>query len=211
MPLGIFAFALIYGTVGYLLIEGWDVFDAVYMTVITLTTVGFGEVHQLSAGGRLFTISLILFGIVTVAASVASLADVLVSGELGESVRRRRRTRMINQLNDHYIICAFGRVGRTAAQEFKEQGVPFLAIDVREDLTAMMEEQGINYLIGDPTEESVLRQAGIDRAKGLVCAVDSDATNVYITLTARAINPGLSIVARASNPESVDKLMRAGA
>lgn len=181
------------------------------MTVITLTTVGFGEVRPLSAGGRLFTISLILFGIVTVATTVAVLAEVLVSGELGESVRRRRRNRMIDQLKDHYIICAFGRVGRTAAQEFREQGAPFMAIEIREDLVPMMEEQGVHYLIGDPTEESVLRQAGIDRAKGLVCAVDSDASNVYITLTARAINPDLSIVARASNPESVDKLFRAGA
>lgn len=181
------------------------------MTVITLTTVGFGEVRPLSDAGRLFTISLILFGIVTVAATVAALAEVLVSGELGASVQRRRRNRMINQLKDHYIICAFGRVGRTAAEEFREQRVPFMAIELREELGPMMEEQGVQYLIGDPTEESVLRQAGIDRAKGLVCAVDSDASNVYITLTARAINPGLSIVARASNPESVDKLYRAGA
>lgn len=118
---------------------------------------------------------------------------------------------MIDQLKDHYIICAYGRVGRTAAQEFREQNAPCMTIEIREDLVPPMEEHGIPYLLGDPTEESVLMQAGIDRALGLVCAVDSDAVNVYITLTARAINPRLSIVARASNPESVDKLLRAGA
>lgn len=201
----------IYGTTGYRLIEGWSWFESLYMTVITLTTVGFGEVRPLSETGRLFTISLILFGIVTLAATVGALADVLVSGELGRSLRRRRRNRMIDQLKDHYIICAYGRVGRTAAQEFREQNAPCMTIEIREDLVPLMEEHGIPYLLGDPTEESVLMQAGIDRALGLVCAVDSDAVNVYITLTARAINPRLSIVARASNPESVDKLLRAGA
>lgn len=211
LPLAILAFALVYGIAGYRVLEGWGFLDSVYMTVTTLTTVGFGEVRPLSPEGRVFTISLIVFGLVGLASTVGSFADVLVSGELGESLRRRRMRRRIEDLRDHYVICAFGRVGQTAADEFREQGVPFIAIDSQQTLASTMEEEGIPYLIGDPADDDVLKEAGIERAQGLVCAVDSDAVNVFITLTARALNPGLSIVARASDPDSVDKLMRAGA
>lgn len=211
IPVAILVFAFIYGIAGYMLLEGWDLLDAAYMTVTTLTTVGFGEVRPLSNPGRIFTMSVISIGLFGLVATVGAFADALVGGELGESLRMRRMKRSVERLKDHYVICAFGRVGRTAAEELKEQGIPCVAIDTLEELQPLMEDLGIPHIIGDPTDDDVLKQAGIERARGLVCAVDSDAVNVYITLTARALNPKLSIVARASNPESVDKLYRAGA
>lgn len=211
IPVAILVLALVYGVAGFVILEGWDLLDSVYMTVTTLTTVGFGEVRPLSPQGRIFTISLIVFGLVGLASTVGAFADVLVSGELGESLRRRRMRRIVEDLKDHYVICAYGRVGQTAADEFREQGVPFIAIESQQSLAPLMEDEGIPYLIGDPADDDVLKQAGIERARGLVCAVDSDAVNVFITLTARALNPDLSIVARASDPDSVEKLTRAGA
>lgn len=117
----------------------------------------------------------------------------------------------IERLTDHYIVCAYGRVGRAAARALEAEGVPLVAIDVKEDLEPQMRRDGILYIIGDPTSEVVLRQAGIERAKGIVCAVDDDATNVYVTLTARSLNPDIHIVARASSPETPPRLQRAGA
>jgi voltage-gated potassium channel len=211
IPVAVLAFAVIYGVAGFTVLEGWSLLDSVYMTVTTLTTVGFGEIRPLSSEGRIFTMSLIVIGFFGLVATVGALADALVDGELGEALKRRRIGRAVEHLRDHYIICAFGRVGRSAAEELKEHGVPCVAIDMLDDLEPLMEEQGIPSIIGDPTNDDVLKEAGIERARGLICAVDSDAVNVYITLTARALNPQLSIVARASNPESVDKLYRAGA
>ncbi|HEX2054832.1 MAG TPA: NAD-binding protein [Actinomycetota bacterium] len=117
----------------------------------------------------------------------------------------------LERLTDHYIVCAYGRVGRAAARELEAEGVPFVAIDNKEDLEPQMRRDGILYLIGDPTSEPVLRTAGIERARGIVCAVDDDATNVYVTLTARSLNPDIYIVARASSPETPERLKRAGA
>ena len=117
----------------------------------------------------------------------------------------------IERLTDHYIVCAYGRVGRAAARELEKEGVPFVTIDSKEDLEAQMRRDGVLYIIGDPTWESILRQAGIERARGIICAVDDDATNVYVTLTARSLNPDIYIVARASSPETPTRLKRAGA
>ena len=200
-----------YGVVGYVVIEGFNFLDALYMTVTTLATVGFGEVHPLSPAGRVFTISLIVFGIVGFFDLVGRVTTLLASGELVASAKRRNMRRRIEALRDHYVVCAYGRVGRAAVQELMSQGAPVIALDVKQELEPALEEAGIPYLIGDPSEEAVLKEAGIERARGLVCAVDSDAVNVYITLTARALNPGVFIVARASSPESVDRLRRAGA
>ncbi|MEO7802898.1 MAG: potassium channel protein [Actinomycetota bacterium] len=210
-PFIILCVSTAYGILGYTLIEKWDLLDSTYMTIITLATVGFGEVHPLTDAGRVFTISLIMLGLTSLVATVQALAEVMATGQLFDALRTRRMHGKIEKLEDHYVICAFGRVGQTAADEFREQGAEFMAIEIDEALIPLMEEQAVPYIIGNPSKDSVLIDAGIERAKGLVCAVDSDATNVYITLTARALNPKLSIVARASNPESVDKLYRAGA
>jgi voltage-gated potassium channel len=211
LPLLLLGSAVAVGTVGYHLIEGWSFLDALYMTVTTLTTVGFREVQPLSTAGRVFTIGLILTGVLVVFTTIAIVAQHIMSGEWSEPLRRRRMQRRINDLRDHFIICAYGRVGRAAADELDEQGVPYVVVESQEALERLMEERGSPYIVGDPSGETVLQQAGIDRAKGLVSAVDSDAVNVYITLTARTLNPKLYIVARSSAPESVDQLYRAGA
>lgn len=202
--------AVVYGTVGYTLIEGFGLIDSVYMAVITLTTVGFGEVRPLGPAGRVFTITLILFGIVAVFDLIGVLTTLLASGELGRALERRGMRRSIEGLHDHYVICAYGRVGRAAAQELLSHGAEVLVIESQAELEPLLAEAGLPYLIDDPTQEAVLEEAGIGRAKGLLCAVDSDAVNVYITLTARALNPSLFIISRASSRESIETLMRAG-
>lgn len=203
--------AVAYGTAGYMLLEGWGFVDALYMTSISLTTVGFLEVHPLDTAGRLFTISVITVGVGTALVTIAIVAQWVLDTHWGERTRRRRMQQRLDALSDHYVVCAYGRVGRAVARELEAENVPFVVIDTKEDLEERMVSDGVLYLIDDPSEEGVLERAGVRRAKGLVCAVDSDATNVYITLVARALNPDLFIVARASEPGSADRLVRAGA
>jgi voltage-gated potassium channel len=211
LPVGLLVAALIYGSAGFQVLFGWSFLDSLYMTVTTLTTVGFREVHPLDAGGQVFTLSVVVLGLGAVFAALGTFTELVVSGELTRSVGEVRMHKRIDRLRDHFVLCAYGRVGRAAALEFLETGVPFVIIDTQESLRPELEESGAPFLIADPSRESVLLEAGIDRAKGLVCAVDSDAVNVYMTLTARALNPNLTIVARASNAETVDRLRRAGA
>src|SRR5215211_5813139 len=210
LPAALMALTVLYGTLGYLLLEGWSLTDALYMTVTTLATVGYGEVRPLDASGKLFTISLIVLGVVALAASIDAVAGALVSGELQAAIRRRRMRKRLDSLQAHYVVCAYGRVGRAAVAELRTEGVPVLVVEPKPELAELLEEHGVSHLPADPTEETALQQAGIQRARGLLCAMDSDAANVFITLTARA-QPALTIVARAANPASVDKLLRAGA
>jgi voltage-gated potassium channel len=211
VPVALLLVALLYGTVGYRLMEGWTLLDALYMTVTTLTTVGFREIHPLGPGGEVFTISLILLGLGAVFATIGVGTELVVSGELGAWYRRRQVDRQTAGLREHHVICAYGRVGRAVAASLSEQGAPFCVVDNDPSLIPLMESHGVIHLTGDPSDEEVLREVGIEHARGLVSAVDSDAVNVFITLTARALNPELSIVARASRAESVDRLLRAGA
>lgn len=203
--------AILYGTLGYALLEGWGFVDALYMTIITLTTVGFHEVHPLDTAGQLFTITLVVIGVAILFITISLTARWIAEAQLGSRTRRRRMERRIEALQGHYVICAYGRVGRAIAREFEAEGVPFVVIDPKEGLAERMSEDGVLFMVEDPSEEGVLRRAGVDRARGLVCAVDSDATNVYITLLARSLNPDLFIVARASERGSDQRLMRAGA
>ncbi|HEX2240417.1 MAG TPA: NAD-binding protein [Actinomycetota bacterium] len=202
---------LVYGTVGYMVLEDWNFVDSLYMTVITLTTVGFLEVQPLDTGGRLFTISLLILGVTLVIVTLTLAAGSIAEGGLGERTRRRRMERRIAALKQHFVICAYGRVGRTVARELEAEGQPFVVIDRDDELEDDLLQDGVVYVIGDPTSETVLRNAGIYKAKGLVCAVDDDADNVFITLAARSLNPDLFIVARASETTSADRLYRAGA
>jgi voltage-gated potassium channel len=211
LPAVLVALTVLYGTLGYLLLEGWSLTDALFMTVTTLATVGYGEVRPLDTSGKLFTISLVVLGIVALAAIFDAVAGALVSGELQAAIRRRRMRKRLDGLAGHYIVCAYGRVGRAAVAELRTEGVQVLVVEPKPELAELLEEHGVAHLPADPTEEAALHQAGIQRARGLLCAMDSDAANVFITLTARALNPALTIVARASNPASVDKLLRAGA
>ena len=209
-PLLVLVFAMAYGTVGYMVLEGFGFLNALYMTAMTVTTVGFGEIQPLSDVGRLFTISLMAIGVLAVFALVAVFTAMLSGGQLSRFLERRAMHRQLGELRDHYVICAYGRVGRAAAQELISQGAQVVVIEVKHELEEDIVDAGVPYILGDPTEDDVLEEAGITRAKGLLCAVDSDAINVYITLTARALNPGLFIISRASSPESVEKLRRAG-
>lgn len=203
--------ALAYGVSGYMLLQGWPFLDALYMTVTTFTTVGFREVRPLDDAGRVFTLSVIAIGVALVLITIALAAQWVIEGQWGERARRRRMQRRIDGLSDHYLICAYGRVGRAIAREFEAEGVSFVVIDPKEDLQERMDQDAVLYLIEDPSEEEVLLRAGVRRARGLVCAVDSDATNVYITLMARSLNPDLFIVARASERGSDARLLKAGA
>jgi voltage-gated potassium channel len=199
-----------YGVVGYMWC-GFNVVDAIYLTVSTLTTEGFTTPAPLSDGAKLFTVSLALLGVSVFVAVLGVLATALVDGQLVEKSRSWSVQRRISQLRDHHILCGYGRVGRAAAREFDADGVVFVVIEVNPELEEDLWRDGVFYLIGNSSSEVLLRAAGISRARGLVCAVDSDADNVYITLAARTLNPDISIVARASEEAAADRLSRAGA
>lgn len=211
LSLALLLATVVYGVVGYQLVESWSLLDSIYMTVITISTVGFREVSPLGAGGQIFTISLILLGLVTVFSALGIATELVASGDLAKWIRRRRLEKRVGRLSGHFIICGFGRVGRFTGEEFAREGIPFLVIDRDAALSASLAEMRIACLNADATEEAVLLEAGIERARGLVAAVDSDEANLSITLTARALNPYLTIVARSSRPESIEKLQRAGA
>jgi voltage-gated potassium channel len=199
------------GTGGYQVIEGWSLFDALYMTVITLTTVGFEEVHPLSPVGRAFTIGLLLGGVFTFFYAATEIIRAVVSGELRDTFGRRRMERSLQALQGHLIVCGFGRMGRLVCAEFSGQGLPFVVIDRQaEPLEGFQMPHGI-ALHGDATSDEVLRHAGIDRARALVTVAASDSDNLFITMSARLLNDKLFIVARAEDVGSETKLLRAGA
>lgn len=205
------AAVVMYGTVGYIVLEGWSFMDALYMTITTMTTVGFREVHELDTGGRIFTLTVVVLGVGTALVGISLMAAVIAEAEIAGLTRRKRMTKRIDGLEGHFIVCAFGRVGRAAVDELRRAGVDLVVIDPKAELRERMEREGVLFMIDDPSLEPVLRRARVEVARGLICAVDSDATNVFITLAARSINPDLFIVARASEPGSYERLVRAGA
>jgi voltage-gated potassium channel len=202
---------LIFGSLGFVWLEGWNFFDALYMTVTTLTTVGYGETHPLSHLGRLYNMVLILAGMGLLFYIVGSLARVVIEGELQTVLGKRKLAKDIKKLRHHYIICGFGRIGEIIARQLTARGLSLVIIEKAPDHTARLEELGHYYICGDATRDEVLLEAGIQRARGLVAVVASDADNVYIVLTARSLNPKLFIVARGEEPGSEQKLLRAGA
>jgi voltage-gated potassium channel len=209
---GVALVALLFvGTGGYRFIEGMPWLDAVYMTVITVTTVGFGEIHPLSQVGRGFTIALILAGVVIGTYSITTLAGSLFSGEWQQRWADRRRMEQIRQLRGHVILCGYGRVGRHVAAELQSEGIPFIVLEVLGPSAHKGQEAGLLVLHADASHEANLRMAGIEHAQGLIAAANTDAENVFIVLTAHALQPDLTIVARADSEESEAKLRRAGA
>ena len=202
---------LVLGSLGFVWLEGWNYFDALYMTVATLTTLGGGEVQPLSKLGRVYTMVLLLAGMGVLLYIVTSLARVVVEGEIKAALGRRKLVKQIKGLKDHYIICGFGRIGEIIARQLKERGIPVVIIENKPENLSRLEESGYYVVAGDATREEVLQEAGIERARGLVAVVSSDADNVYIVLTARSLNPDLYIVARAEESGAEKKLLRAGA
>ncbi len=201
---------IVIGTGGYMAIEGWGLLDATYMTIISLSTVGFEEVHPLSQQGKFFTIALILGGVATVTGTLTIGTQILLAGQLQKVMGRKKLEKEIKKLKNHYIICGHGRMGKIICHEFARKPVPFLVIE--EDLDVFKKiPNSVLAIQGNASEESVLLEAGITRALGLVSVASSDADNVYITLTAIGLRPDLYIVARAGEAGSEQKLLRAGA
>src|ERR687886_1332755 len=199
------------GVLGYMFFEGWSFIDALYMTVITLTTVGYKEVHELDTTGQLWTMLLLITGVGTLFYAAVSSVELAVEGAVRGYFERRRMRAEINKLNGHYILCGFGRVGRQVAREFVFDRVPFVVVDNNPQQVEECLAEGYLAILGEASEDAVLKEAGVGRAKGLVAAVDSDADNVFVTLSARKMNPDLYIVARTSSDEAAAKLEIAGA
>jgi len=208
---GVLMALLVLGSLGYVWIEGWSFFDALYMTVTTLSTVGYREVHPLSRTGQVYNILLILSGMGVMLYIVTALARVVVEGEIREALGKRRLVKRLQKLYNHYIICGFGRIGEIIARQLKQRGLPVVIVENNPEVLARLETLDYSFVAGDATREEVLLEAGIERAKGLVAVLHSDAGNVYITLTARSLNPNLFIVARGEELGSEQKLLRAGA
>jgi voltage-gated potassium channel len=202
---------LIFGVSGYMLIEGWTFLEALYMTVITMATIGFSEVRPLSTEGRIFTLALIVFGVITATYSISKVIELLTSAELQEQLRQRRRRKALAQITQHCIICGFGRMGRSLANEMKARSAPFIIIDQSGDVIEKCHHLGLPAILGNAADERILREAGIERASSLVAAANSDAENVFIVLTAKSMRPDLQVIARCNSEASIPKLERAGA
>jgi voltage-gated potassium channel len=203
---------IVFGTTGYYLIEKeYTLFDALYMTVITLTTVGYGETKPLSNWGRLFTINLLLIGVFTFFYAATELVRSIVSGEVHQLFGRDRMARSLAALSNHLIVCGYGRMGRHVCREFSRQGMEFVIIDTDQNLINELTLTGGLSVVGDATSDEILKRAGVERARGLVAVVPSDADNLYITMSARLLNNKLFIVSRAEGEEAEAKLLRAGA
>ena len=209
--LAIVGAALAIGTAGYMILEGWGLSDALYMTVISVSTAGFREVRDLDAVGRLWTMLVIGFGVVLIFGSVGLVTEYLVTEATSGRRVGRRMTRQVEELREHFVVCGYGRVGSTVARELVHDGERFVVIDVNPDSLKRARDDGCLVVEGDATDDATLRAGGIVRAKGLVATIDSDAQNVYVILSARALNPGLFVVGRASTPAAEEKLARAGA
>jgi voltage-gated potassium channel len=199
------------GTLGYMAIEGWSPWDALYMTVISVTTVGYKEVHPMSRLGELHTMLVLTVGVATVLYTFSFFMARLVEGELQARWTRRRRDRMLEDLKHHFIVCGFGRMGRIIAHEFARQHVPFVIIERDADRMQEATAEGFLAVEADASSEHVLNRVGINRARGFIAAVSTDAENVYAVLSARLLRPDLFIIGRAETDDAKGKLVRAGA
>jgi voltage-gated potassium channel len=208
----LFLATLLIGMAGYHRLEGWSAFDALYMTVITVATVGYGETHPLSPAGRIFTIALILMGVGVLTYGVTAATAFVVEGTLANLIGRRKMEAELRKLCDHVILCGAGETGRHIAEELSKTRVPFVVIDKDGDRITSLEKIGpLLAVAGDATQDDILLRARILQARGLIAALPQDRDNVFVVLTARALNPNLRIVSKASGMESRPKLAKAGA
>lgn len=202
---------VILGTAGYMLIERWSVIDALYMTVITLAAVGYGEVHEISHAGRIFTIILIFFGVSFVLYVFSNLIQFLVEGRIRHILGRRKLDRQISRLKSHYIICGYGRMGRALCKHLVQKQHRFIVIEQNTDRMPAMEEDGVLFVIGSATDETTLLKAGVQTAEALMTVLGSDSDNVFLTLLAKGLAPNLCVIARASQNSTKNILYTAGA
>ena len=199
-----------FGTIGYVIIEDWDILDAFYMTVITLSTVGYGEVHQVSFAGRIFTILLVFIGVGFTLYVISAVVQFVLEGQIRKFFGRRRLDKKISRLKNHYIICGYGRIGRVLSKTLMEEGLDLVVIEKSNELVSVMNADGVLYIAGDCIEKENIIKAGIEHAKGFIAALATDTDNVFLVLTARNINPSVYILARASSNESKTILLAAG-
>ena len=199
------------GTAGYMLIEGWPVLDSLYMTVITFSTVGFGEIRQLSPAGRIFTLILIVLGVGFVAYVIGNVIQFLVEGRIRLILGRHKLDKKIDRMNSHYIVCGYGRMGRALCRYLSQRHLNFVVIEKNTNRIPVMNEDGILYIAGEAPQEANLNKAGIKRASNLIATLGTDADNVFLVLLARGLNPNLYVVARASQDETKKPLYSAGA
>lgn len=203
---------LLIGTLGYRIIEGWSFFDGFYMTAITITTVGFGEIHPLSPLGRVFTLGILFLGFGIAFSALSHIAASFLRGEIQNILGRKKMEKDVKRLTNHYILCGYGRMGKVIAKEFMKKSIPFVVIEASgPEMRGSQDNKRFPFIVGNANDEEILRSAGIERARGLVSAVSTDAENAFITMTARGLNPRLRIVARAGDTSSVNKLQLAGA
>ncbi len=203
---------ILIGTVGYYFLEGWTFLEGFYMTIITIFTVGFREVQPLTPGGQLFTILIILGGVGTLIYAFTQFGDLVFGGGMSAYLWRIKMERRIDRLKDHYIVCGCGRMGETVAGRLREEGVPFVVIEIKEAmLEPLIESRETLFLVGDATQEDVLIKAGIKHARGLAALLPTDADNLYLTLTAKLINPSLFVLAKALEDEGEKKILQIGA
>lgn len=202
---------IVIGTIGLSYLEGWSLFNALWVTIISLTTTGYGDIVPHSSHGRIFLLLILVIGVGTVAYSMGVIISVFVETQISIVLGRSKMKEAIAGLNNHIIVCGAGRVGQSVAHILKVENAPYVLIDNNEELIEGLQQRGELAMVGDATVDEILMEAGLQRAQGIVSALSNDAYNVYVVLSARNINPSLKIVARAERPETVDKLQRAGA
>jgi len=205
------AAVLAFGTIGYVVTEEMTAFEAFYMSIITISTVGFGEIKPLSQAGRLITVMIIVTGISLLTYTLGQLVNIFIEGELQRIFGRRKLEKHIKSLKNHFIICGYGRIGAIISMELQAEAIPFIVIEKTAEKIEKLEKNNFLYLTMDATTEETLLKAGIMEARGIVTAVSSDADNVFITLTAKGLRPDLFILSRASEEKNLEKLVRAGA
>jgi len=209
LALILLAIVVLAGTLGFHIIEGWAWFEGFYMTLTTMTTIGYGEIHPLSHAGRVFNSFLIVTAVIASVFTLGAFSQALLEFEFGKAFGRRRMERELEKLSDHYIVCGAGRVGRTVTRELRARGQTCVVIERDPERARWAETEKIPVIVGNASSEENLQKAHIDRAKGFIAAVSSDAENLYIILTARGFRPDLKIIARATEEEAISKLLRA--
>jgi len=211
LVVGLISLTLLMGTVGFTVIERYPPFDAFYMTLITVTTVGYTEVHPLSHAGRIFNSFLIFFGVTTMFFAIGAMTQSIIELELGEYFGKRRTRRMIDKLDKHFIICGYGRVGRNTAGDLRREGVPFVIVDSNPERVERAMLAGMLAVAADSTRDETLHSVAVKRARGLISALATDADNLFVILSAKNLNPKLYVATRAGEEEAEEKLRRAGA